>query len=73
MGVLECPDHKLDHGVPDPKRDYCRCALGPLYRRLELKEAREIAILTFDLSGLHPSTVHPAKLLLVIGWCLGEV
>ena len=31
-GVLECPDHKLDHGVPDPKCDYCKRALGPLYR-----------------------------------------
>ena len=29
-GVLECPDHKLDHGVPDSKCDYCKRALGPL-------------------------------------------
>ena len=33
-GMLECPDHKLDHGVPDPKCDYCKRVLGPLYRHL---------------------------------------
>ena len=72
-GVLECPDHKLDHGVPDSKRDYRKRALGPLYRHSALKEAREIPILTFDFSGPHPSTVHPAKQLMVIVWCLKEV
>ena len=71
-GVLECPDHKLDHGVPDSKCD-CKRALGPLYRLSALKEAREIPILTFDFSGPHPSTVHPAKELMVIVWCLREV
>ena len=50
-GVLECPDHKLDHGVPDPKCDYCKRALGPLYRHSALKEAREIPILTSDFLG----------------------
>ena len=24
MGLLECPDHKLDHGVQDSKCDYCK-------------------------------------------------
>ena len=72
-GVLECPDHKLDDGVPDPKCDYCKRDLGPLYRYSALKEAREMPILTFDFSGPHPSTVHPAKQLLVIVWCLREV
>ena len=72
-GLLECPDHKLDHGVPDSKCDYCKRALGPLYRHSALKEAREIPILTFDFSGPHPSTVHPAKQLMVIVWCLREV
>ena len=70
---MECPDHKLDHGVPDSKCDYCKRALGPLYRHSALKEAREIPILTFDFSGPHPSTVHPAKQLMVIVWCLREV
>ena len=28
---------------------------------------------TFDFSGPHPSTVHPAKQLMVIVWCLREV
>ena len=37
--MLECPDHKLDHGVPDPKCDYCKRALGPLYRHSALREA----------------------------------
>ena len=23
-GLLECPDHKLDHGVQDCKCDYCK-------------------------------------------------
>ena len=72
-GVLECPDHKLDHGVPDPKCDYCKRALGPLYRHSSLRESREVPILTFDFSGPHPSTVHPAKQLMVIVWCLREV
>ena len=49
-GILECPDHKLDHGVPDPKCDYCKRALGPLYRHSALKEAREVPVLTFDFS-----------------------
>ena len=74
--MLECPDHKLDHGVPDPKCDYCKRALGPLYRHSALKESREVPILTFltfDFSGPHPSTVHPAKQLMVIVWCLREV
>ena len=30
-GLLECPDHKLDHGVQDSKCNYCKRALGPLY------------------------------------------
>ena len=61
-GLLECPDHhKLDHGVLDSKCDYCKRALGPLYRHSALKEAREIPILTFDFSGPHPSTVHPCE------------
>ena len=72
-GLLECPDHKLDHGVQDSKCDYCKRALGPLYRHSALKEAREIPILTFDFSGPHPSTVHPARQLMVIVWCLREV
>ena len=72
-GLLECPDHKLDHhGVPDSKCDYWKRALGPLYRHSALKEAREIPILTFDFSGPHPSTVHPAKQLMVIVWCLSR-
>ena len=53
-GMLECPDHKLDHGVPDPKCDYCKRALGPLYRHSALRESREVPILTFDFSGPHP-------------------
>ena len=57
------PDHKLDHGVPDPKYDYCKLALAPLYRLSALKEAGEIPIWTFDLSGLHPSTVHDGNCL----------
>ena len=69
-GMLECPDHKLDHGVPDPKCDYCKRGLG-LYKHSAL--AREIPILTFDFSGPHPSMVHPAKQLMVIVWCLQEV
>ena len=44
------PDHKLDHGVPDPKCDYCKRALGPLYRHSALKESREVPIPTFDFS-----------------------
>ena len=72
-GILECPDHRLDHGVPDPECDYCKRALGPLYRHSALKEAREVPILTFDFSGLHPSTVHPAKQLMVVVWCLRDV
>ena len=72
-GILECPDHKLDHGVPDPKCDYCKRALGPLYRHSALREAREVPILTFDFSGPHPSTVHPAKQLMVVVWCLRDV
>ena len=44
----------------------CRRALGPLYRHSAL-------ISTFDFSGLHSSTVHPAKQLLVVVWCLKEV
>ena len=29
--------------------------------------------MTFDFSGPHPSTIHPAKQLMVIVWCLREV
>ena len=72
-GILECPDRKLDHGVPDPKCDYCKRALGPLYRHSALSEAREVPILTFDFSGPQPSTVHPEKQLMVIVWCLRDV
>ena len=70
--MFECPDHKLDHGVPGPKCDYCKRALGALYRHSALKEAREVLILTFHFSVWHPSTVHPAKQLSVIVWYLRE-
>ena len=39
-GVLECHDHKLDHGVPDPKCDYCKRALGPLKNTLGTERFR---------------------------------
>ena len=50
---------KLDHGVPDSKCDYCKRALGPLYRHSALKEAREIPILTFDFSKAACEHPHP--------------
>ena len=71
-GMLECPDHKLDHGVPDPKCDYCKRALGPLYRHSALRESREIPILTFDFSGPHPGAapLYSASSQAIIGHCL---
>ena len=44
-GLLECPDHKLDHGVLDS-------STGTLVSDIRaLKQAREVPILTFDFSG----------------------
>ena len=36
-GVVPCPNHGMDHLTRDPSCEFCKKALGPLYRHLKGK------------------------------------
>ena len=53
---------EMDHLSHDPTCEYCKRALGPMYRHLKGKYGPQIAdhtpTLSFDFSGPLPAAVH---------------
>ena len=67
----------MDHLSHDPTCEYCKRALGPMYRHLKGKYGPQIAdhtpTLSFDFSGPLPAAVTGARYLMVFVWRLQEV
>ena len=57
-GVVPCPNHGMDHLTRDPSCEFCKRALGPLYRHLKgkygLRLDDQTPTLSFDFSGPFP-------------------
>ena len=69
--------HGMDHLAYDPTCEYCKRALGPMYRHLKTKYGPQIAdhtpTLSFDFSGPLPAAVTGARYLMVFVWRLQQV
>ena len=63
-GTDPCPQRQLDHRVRDPDCDYCKQAIGTLYRH-RIKGNRHLPVFPFDFSGPHPHHVSAAQYPLV--------
>ena len=76
-GSTPCALHGMDHLSHDPTCEYCKRALGPMYRHLRGKYGPQIAdhtpTLSFDFSGPLPAAVTGARYLMVFVWRLQEV
>ena len=76
-GSTPCELHGMDHLSYDPTCEYCKRALGPMYRHLKNKYDLQIAdhtpTLSFDFSGPLPAVVTGARYLMVFVWRLQEV
>ena len=76
-GSTPCELHGMDHLSHDPTCEYCKRALGPMYRHLKNKYGPQIAdhtaTLSFDFSGPLPAAVTGARYLMVFVWRLQEV
>ena len=76
-GSIPCKIHGMDHLSRDPDCEFCKRALGPMYRHLKGRYGTQIAdytpTLSFDFSGPLPLAVTGAKILMVFVWPLHEV
>ena len=77
IGSLPCAIHGYDHLSRDPTCEFCKKALGPLYRHLSKKYGQSLSdqtpTLSFDFSGPHPIAVTGARFMLLFVWRLGTV
>ena len=76
-GSTPCKLHGMDHLSRDPECEFCKRALGPMYRHLNHKYGMQIAdhtpTLSFDFSGPLPLAVTGAKILMVFVWRLQDI
>ena len=76
-GVIPCSIHGYDHLSPDPTCEFCKKAIGPLYRHLSKKYGTSLGdqtpTLSFDFSGPHPVAVTGARFMLLFVWRLDTV
>ena len=76
-GSMPCKLHGMDHLSRDPECEFCKRALGPMYRPLNHKYGMQIAdhtpTLSFDFSGPLPIAVTGAKILMVFVWRLQDI
>ena len=76
-GVIPCSVHGYDHLSRDSTCEFCKKAIGPLYRHLNNKYGMSISdqtpTLSFDFSGPHPVAVTGARFMLLFVWRLGSV
>ena len=75
--AVPCAKHGYDHLSRDPSREFCKRAIGPLYRHLSKKYGTSLGgqtpTLSFDFSGPHPVAVTGARLMLLFVWRLDTV
>ena len=73
-GSIPCSIHGHDHLSRDPTCEFCKRALGPLYRHLSKKYGKALGdqtpTLSFDFSGPHPVAVTGARFMLLFVWRL---
>ena len=76
-GSVPCEKHGMDHLSKDPTCEFCKKALGSMYRHLKNKYGSQITdhtpTLSFDFSGPLPVAVTGARTLMVFVWGLQEV
>ena len=76
-GSLPCAKHGYDHLSRDPSCEFCKRAIGPLYRHLSKKYGTSLGdqtpTLSFDFSGPHPVAVMGARFMLLFVWRLDTV
>ena len=75
-GVIPCSIHGYDHLSRDPTCEFCKKAIGPLYRHLSKKYGTSLGdqtpTLSFDFSGPHPVAVTGARYVafcMATGYC----
>ena len=73
-GSIPCSIHGYDHLS---RCEFCKRALGPLYRHLSKKYGQSLGdqtpTLSFDFSGPHPVAVTGARFMLLFVWRLDSV
>ena len=73
-GSVPCEKHGMDHLSKDPTCEFCKKALGPMYRHLKNKYGSQITdhtpTLSFDFSGPLPVALTGAKILMLFVWRL---
>ena len=71
-GTLPCSIHGYDHLARDTSCEFCKRAVGPLYRHLNKKYGTvfgdHIPTLSFDFSGPYPMAVTGARFMLLYVW-----
>ena len=76
-GTLPLSIHGYDHLARDPSCEFCKGALGPLYRHLSKKSGMSLGdqtpTLSFGFSGPHPVAVMGARFMLLFVWRLDTV
>ena len=76
-GSIPCSTHGYDHLSRDPTCEFCKRALGPLYRHLSKNYGKALGdqtpTLSFDFSGPHPVAVTGARFMLLFVWRLDTV
>ena len=76
-GVVPCPAHGMDHLTRDPSCEFCKKALGPLYRHLRGKYGTRLddqtPTLSFDFSGPFPVSATGARFMLLFVWRLTDI
>ena len=76
-GSIPCQLRGMHHLSRDPDCEFCKKALGPMYRHLNHKYGMQIAdytpTLSFDFSGPLPIAVTGAKILMVFVWRLQDI
>ena len=76
-GSVPCSIHGYDHLSRDPTCEFCKRALGPLYRHLRKKYGQSLGdqtpTLSFDFSGPHPLAVTGARFMQLFVWRLDTV
>ena len=76
-GVVPCPTHGMDHLTRDPSCEFCKKALGPLYRHLKGKYGSRLEdqtpTLSFDFSGPFRVSATGSRYMLLFVWRLSDV
>ena len=76
-GSVPCSIHGYDHLSRDSTCEFCKRALGPLYRHLSKKYGQSLSdqtpTISFHFSGPHPVAVTGARYMLLFVWRLDTV